>query len=119
VEVAALGDGAGKELQRLLTLTPGAGPTASAVYDITARVQLDDPEHEVNILFRGNTAEYAPLREALRTLLNRPADFKAVADLTWPSLVELQGSEIAGVITAAQSTGPTKCEVSISTEDSP
>lgn len=118
IDVSALGDGAGKELQRLLTLAPGAGPTARTVYDITARVQLDNPEHEVNILFRGTTADYAPLREALRTLLNRPADFKATAHLTWPQPVELQGPEIAGVVTAAQSTGPTKCDVHINTGES-
>lgn len=116
-EVSVLGAGAGKELQRLLTLAPGAGPTATTVYNITARVQLDNPEHEVNILFKGTTADYAPLREALRTLLNRQADFKATADLTWPHAVELQGAEVAGVVAAAQSTGPTQCGVRISTEN--
>lgn len=117
VDVSALGDGAGKELQRLLTLAPGAGAKATAVYDITARVQLDNPEHEVNVMFRGTAADYAPLKEALRALLNRPADFRATADLTWPLPVELQGPEVAGVIAAAQSTGPTKCGIRISTED--
>lgn len=117
VEVAALGDGAGKELQRLLTLAPGAGPKATAVYDITARVQLDNPEHEVNIMFRGTAADYGPLKEALRTLLNRPADFKATAALAWPQSVELQGPEVANIVAAAQSTGPTKCHISINTED--
>ncbi len=119
VEVAALGDGAGKELQRLLTLAAGAVPKATAVYDITARVQLDNPEHEVNIMFRGTAADYGPLKEALRTLLNRPADLKATADLTWPQPVELQGAEVANVVTAAQSTGPTKCDININTEGAP
>lgn len=117
VEVTELGAGAGKELQRLLTLAPGAGPKATAVYDITARVQLDNPEHEVNIIFRGTAADYGPLKEAVRTLLNRPADFKATADLAWPQPVELHGPEVASVVTAAQSTGPTKCDISITTED--
>ncbi len=119
IAVAVLGDGAGKELQRLLTLAPGAGPAASTVYHITARVQLDNPEHEVNILFRGTTSDYAPLREPLRTLLNRPADFKATADVAWPHPVELQGTEVAGIVSAAQSTGPTKCDVRITTGDAP
>jgi len=116
IDVATLGEGAGKELQRLLTVAAGAGATASSVYDITARVQLDNPEHEVNILFKGTASDYAPLREALRTLLNRPADFKATTNLTWPAPVELQGAELAGVIAAAQATGPTKCDVRLITE---
>lgn len=118
-EVSTLGDGAGKELQRLLTLAGGAGPRATAVYDITARVALDNPEHEVNIMFRGTSVDFAPLKEALRALLSRPADFKATADLAWPQPVELQGPEVEGVVTAAQATGPTKCDMSINTEDAP
>ncbi len=116
VHVASLGDGAGKELQRLLTVAAGAGITAQITYDITARVDLDTAEHEVNIHFRGSPAEYAPLREPLRTLLGRPADLKAAIEVTWPAPVELQGDDVAGVVAAAQSTGPTKCDVRLTTE---
>ncbi|WP_138732028.1 DUF499 domain-containing protein [Modestobacter excelsi] len=116
VHVASLGDGAGKELQRLLTVAAGAGSTAQTTYDITARVDLDAAEHEVNIDFRGSPAEYAPLREALRSLLGRPADLKAAIDVTWPAPVELQGDDVAGVVAAAQSTGPTRCDVRLTTE---
>ncbi|MDD7920013.1 DUF499 domain-containing protein [Actinomycetospora callitridis] len=119
VEVAELGDHAGKELQRLLTLAPGTGPKATVTYDITARIQLDSPEHEVNIVFRGTAAEYSPLNEALRALLKRPADLKATVDLAWPQAVELQGPEVANVVKAAQSTGPTKCGICINTQETP
>ncbi len=116
VAVSHLGEGADKELQRLLTIAQGAGAAASSTYTVGARVQLDNPEHEVSIQFHGPAADYAPLREALRTMLGRPADLKAAIDLRWAPPVDLQGAQVAAVVNAAQATGPSKCDVQITTE---
>ncbi|MFI7552159.1 DUF499 domain-containing protein [Micromonospora sediminimaris] len=118
VSISHLGVGADKELQRLLSVAQAASTGASTTYIVSARVQLDDPEHEITIQFSGPAADYAPLREALRTILRRPADLKAGINIAWTDLVELQGEDFAAVVNAAQATGPTKCEVRITTEGS-
>lgn len=117
VDVSTIGEGAGKELQRLLTVAGGA-PGARIRYALTARVELDDPEDEVSIEFRGTPSEYVPLREPLRTLLARKASLNATVDVAWPNAVEIQGPEFGAVVDAAQSTGPTKCDVRLVTEES-
>ncbi|MEU1681021.1 DUF499 domain-containing protein [Micromonospora zamorensis] len=118
VSVSHLGVGADKELQRLLTVAQAANIGVSSTYTVSARVQLDDPEHEISVQFSGPAADYAPLREALRAILRRPADLKAVINVTWSDPAELQGEAFAAVVNAAQTTGPTKCEVRITAEGS-
>ncbi|WP_083847075.1 DUF499 domain-containing protein [Rhodococcus sp. P14] len=117
VTVSTVGDSAGKELQRLLTLPASAGSKATILYQVDARVQFDDPSHTCHVEFIGMPAEYSPLREPLRTVLARKASLAASVSITWPDSVEIQGPEIAAIVSAAQSTGPTKCDVQLITED--
>lgn len=116
VSVITVGDDAGKELQRLLTVPVGAGSKAKTIYRIDARVQLDDPAHVVHVDFTGTPVDYAVLREPIRALLSRQASVTASVDTTWTDPVELQGPEIAAITNAAQSTGPTKCDIRLITE---
>ncbi|SCG15501.1 Predicted ATPase, AAA+ superfamily [Micromonospora echinofusca] len=116
VSVSTVGDDAGKELQRLLTVPAGAGPKARTIYRVDARVQLDDPSHVVHVDFTGTPGDYGVLREPLRALLGRQASVTASVDITWTEPVELQGPELAAVVTASQSTGPTKCDIRLTTE---
>jgi hypothetical protein len=117
VDVTHLGVGADKELQRLLTVAQAATAGARSTYIVSARVQLDNPEHEITIQFRGPAADYAPLREALRTVLSRPADLKASVDTTWAEPIDLQGETFAAIVNAAQATGPSKCDARLTTEE--
>lgn len=117
VSVSTVGDDAGKELQRLLTVPASAGPKAITVYRVDARVQLDDPAHVVHVDFTGAPADYGVLREPLRALLSRQASVTASVDTTWSEPVELQGAEVAAIVSAAQSTGPKKCDVRLITEE--
>ncbi|MEV4483632.1 DUF499 domain-containing protein [Micromonospora coxensis] len=116
VSVSTVSDDAGKELQRLLTVPAGAGPKSKTVYRVDARVQLDNPSHVVHVDFTGTPGDYSVLREPLRVLLSRQASVTASVDITWTEPVELQGSEVAAVVAAGQSTGPTKCDIRLTTE---
>lgn len=116
IAVNHLGAGADKELQRLLTVAQAATPNTSSSYSVNAQVQLDNPEDEISIQFRGPAANYTPLREALRTVLGRPAVLKASIDTTWAEPIDLEGEAFAAVTNAAQATGPSVCEVRLSTE---
>lgn len=118
ISIDHVGAGAGTELTRLHTVVNPSALGVKLHYEVDVTAVLTDPNDSVHIRFQGSPAEYAPLREALKQLLGpRQATLKASVKAVWEEVLPLSGDAVNGIAQAATDTGPTKCEIAITTED--
>ena len=118
VMVDHVGPGAGTELARLHTVVAPSTPGVTVTYDVDVMVVLSDPSHNAQIRFHGSPTDYAPLREALKQLLApRQATLKATLRAVFAEPLALSGEEVNRLAQAAGDTGPTKCTITLLTEE--
>jgi hypothetical protein len=80
-------------------------------------VSLTEPTDNLKIQFDGPPADYAPLRDAVRQLLQtRQAVLKATLTATYDQPLALSGERVQALAQAATDTGPSRCTVSLTTE---
>jgi hypothetical protein len=119
VTVDHVGPGAGTELVRLHTLVPPTTLRVSLIYDIDVTAELSNPSTDgAMIRYHGSPTDYAPLREALRQLLApREATLRASLHAIFEEPQSLSGEEVTRLAQAARDTGPTKCTITVVTEE--
>ena len=117
VTLEHIGPNAGTELARLHTIVAASALGVTLLYDVDVTVALSDPAHTAAVKYHGTPADYAPLRESLKQLLApRQATLRAGLHVVYDAPLELSGEAVAAIAQAASDTGPTKCQVLITTE---
>jgi hypothetical protein len=112
------GAGLGPELARLHSVVPASTPGATLTYTLHLGAQLGSLEHSLQVQFTGPPGEYQPLRTALEHVLrNHEATLKATVRAVFDPPLALSGEELADIRRRAGDTGPSKCTVTIVTED--
>lgn len=112
-----VGAGAGQELARLHTLVSPSALGAKLRYVLDLTVSLREPTDNLKIQFDGPPTDYAPLRDAVRQLLQtRQAVLKATLTATFEEPLELSGERVQALAQAASDTGPSRCTISFTTE---
>ena len=118
IEIDHIGTGAGVELTRLHTMVSATRPATEVTYDIDLRVELSKPGQTAAVQFHGLASDYMPLREAVKQLLQpRQATLKATLRATFVEPLELSGDAVGDLARIANDTGPTKCTITLITED--
>lgn len=117
VSLEHIGPNAGTELARLFTVVSPSTLGASLLYDVDVTVALSDPTQSATVKYHGTPTDYAPLREALKQLLApRQATLRAAMQASFEPPLELSGDALNVFAQAAGDTGPTKCQVTFTTE---
>lgn len=120
ITVHHVGAAAGTELTRLYTVVNPSSLGVAVTYDInlTAQLNPDDASHTAVIQFHGTPAEYTPLRDSIKQLLAPlEATLHATVTAIFDPPLQLSGEGIQRYAKAAEDTGPTKCTISLITED--
>lgn len=119
VHVAMSGAATGTELARLQSVVPPTMLGARLTYDLDVTVALGDPTESARIEYHGSPIDFAPLRDALRQLLGaHQAVLDATLRATFDPALPLSGDETGRLAQAAADTGPTRCEITLTTEES-
>jgi len=119
VRIDHLGAGAGAEVARLHSLVPGAMPgEPKVIYDLEVSVALSSPEDSATVAFHGSPGDYGPLRDAVKNLLGpREATLKAGLRVDFADPPDLSGDAVEQLARAASDTGPSKCVITLVTEN--
>jgi hypothetical protein len=106
-------------LIKLHSLVPPSAPGATIRYDVHAVVDLGQADEFVKIEFHGPPGKYQPLKQALDPLLRgHDANLEATVTVAFDAPLVLSGEEVEAVRLRAVDSGPTKCTITITTEDS-
>jgi hypothetical protein len=114
------GSGTAVELAKLLTVAPAGTPGAKISYDITVRADLGQPGDLAAVEFRGPAENYNHLKSAVDQVLRaHPAVVHATLTARFEPAIPLSGQEIENLRQRAADTGPARCHITLTTEDSP
>jgi hypothetical protein len=106
-------------LIKLHSLVPPSAPGATTRYDVHAVVDLGQADEFVKIEFHGPPAKYQPLKQALDPLLRgHDANLEATVTAAFDAPLALSGEEFEAIRLRAVDSGPAKCTITITTEDS-
>jgi hypothetical protein len=118
VSVEQYGAGTGSELARLHSVVPPSTLGVHLTYDLDVTVQLSEPNESAHVEYHGNPSDFAVLREAIRQLLStREATLTARVSAVFGPPLDLSGDEVQRLAQAAIDTGPTRCSLTMLTED--
>jgi hypothetical protein len=113
-----VGAGAGPELTKLHSVVPPTTPNSTLRYTLSAQIALGASEDSMQIVFAGPPNEYQPLKAALDHVLKQhEAVLKATLSATFDPALAFASDEVEAIKRRATDTGPTRCDVTIVTED--
>jgi len=119
IAVDVLGEATATELAKLLSLVPPGTAGVDVVYEVDVRAELDGDGHGLEVSFRGAAADYQPLKAAIdHVLRNHPAALQAAVVANFEPAAALSGEVVDDIRRRAGDTGPSRCQVTFTTEAS-
>lgn len=116
IALEAIGDGTGVQLTRLHSIVPTGVAGVEIEYQCNVALAFDQMEHTLQFSFRGQPADFQPLKSGLdHTLKARQASLRASLVATFADPMSLSGESFEEIRRRAAEHGPDKCTVTIST----
>ncbi len=116
IRVGHVGDAAGTELQKLLSVVPPSEPGVELRYEVRVETAFE-PGERLTVDFAGKPSDFAHVRDGLRqAIAGREATLDATLTASFGEPPALDGDAVARIAQRAADTGPARCTVTITTE---